>query len=350
MNANPRDLQNFLSKISYARHGDTYEQKYGHYLSNNFPNCEEFWKLFVVPITKRLDSFPDKPLKSIDLRKSISSEIEDIANAHYSMFLNLIFAHVHLETKMLSSLENIYVHLGSVCDLAESVLEKWYLLFLQCRCEQSKVLQGLGKDEFLCKAENWYQENYSKVYQYYLSKGNFYPIRVCSSTDLLTEYLGKASNARKKFKHQAQLIREFRNVIVHNVKVGRIVVEGGPILIPKPNVIQKYKSWREISAILSDKAKVKKDFVEQYYQAEEDIISLEQAINEVWEKLINDFMDEFYSPDKPFLRSLYNIEFIRSTPKVVLASDDKYEPFTGFVQPSGSHSGGTAELHWKEDD
>jgi len=350
MNANPKELQNFLSKMSYAGHGDTYEREYGHYLSDNFPNCEEFWKFFVVPITKRMDGFPDKLFKSIDLRKSISPEIEDIANVHYSMFLNLVFAHVHLETKMLSSLENIYVHLGSACDLAESVIEKWYLLLLQCRSKQSKILQGLSKDEFLCKAEDWYQENYSKVYQHYISKGKFYPIRVCGSTDLFKEYFGKASNARKKFKRQVQLIREFRNVVVHNVKIGRIDVEGGPTLMPKPSVIQKYKTWREITAILSDKATVKKDFVNQFSQAEEDITNLEQAINELWEKLMNDFLDEFYSPDRAILRSLFSIEFVHSAPKFVLASDDEFESSTDFVQPSGSHSGGTAELKWKEDD
>lgn len=169
MKVNLREFEEYLKQFTFAEHGDRFEQFYGHHLSDNFPNCERFWRLFVVPMTKRVESYPSAVLRTIELRESISPFIEDIANANYSMYINLVFAHVHLETRMLSSLEDIYVHLGTTCDLAEAVLERWYFLLLQCRGGKPHLLDGLNRDDFLNKAREWYDNHYPEVYKHYLS-------------------------------------------------------------------------------------------------------------------------------------------------------------------------------------
>ena len=166
-------LHQFLDKATYKTDGDSYEKKFGDLLSAQFPNCERYWKLFVVPLTKRMIGYPTTLDKNIRLREEMSPNLEDIANTHYSMFLNLIYAHIHLQFPILSSLEDFYVHLASAYDLVDTFLEKNYFLLLKCRGGETELLQSLACDKFLQMAADWYDKNYSTVYNLYLSKGKF---------------------------------------------------------------------------------------------------------------------------------------------------------------------------------
>ena len=212
----PNTLKGYLTQISFSKNGDRYEQKYGDYLKDSLPNCERFWQVFVVPLTKRMEGYPDKSISSIDLRNSIRPELEDIANKHYSMFLNLIFAHLLLHTKLEPSLENIYAHLGSACDLTEAVLENLYILLMKCQEKKVQLLQELTQDDFLKIAKDWYGENYSTLYENYKLKGKIPLIKVPSTKGLITEYFGKNSPSRKIYARCSQSIREMRNIVVHN--------------------------------------------------------------------------------------------------------------------------------------
>ncbi len=350
MRLNPTTLPQYLQYASHKEHGDHFEREYGHFLSGDFPNCELFWRKFVVPFTKRMEGYPDQIAQSTDIRQGIDPRVEDIANSHYSMFLNLIFAHLHLETKMLSSLESIYTHLGSTCDLAEMTIEKWYFLFLKCQGKETKALQGLSRDEFLEKAGRWYDEKYPNLYQYYLSRGKIPPLDLISSGDILAEYLGKTSACRKDYAAHSQSIRQFRNVIVHDVRVARIIDEIlGKTLIPKPHVIAKYRSWRNVLAVVSNKERIDADFVEQYQQAKEDLATLERILNDVWETLIKDFEGGFYSADSDALRKMYDIEFSSDGPIIVGLKSNSPADSPKYVGPSGSYTGGTIEYRRSND-
>ena len=126
MDVDPDAFDRLLSQTSFASNGDGNEQKYARYLSETFPNCERFWQVFVVPLTGRIEGGPEKLIPNIRFRQSVKPALEDIASAHYSMFMHLAYAHVHLEREAVPSfLEAIYVHLASACDLAETVLGKW---------------------------------------------------------------------------------------------------------------------------------------------------------------------------------------------------------------------------------
>ncbi len=343
MEINRTALPEYLQHVSYKEHGDRFEQEYGHFLSGNFPNCERFWRISVVPLTKRIDGYPAQIIQSLDIRQDINSEIEDIANAHYSMFLNLVFAHLHLETRMLSSLESIYTHLGSTCDLVEMTLEKWYFLYLKCQGKLTKVLQGLSRVEFLEKAGEWYDEKYPNLYQYYLARGKNPPVNLICSDDILVEYFGKKSVSRKNYATHSQDIRQFRNVIVHDVRVARIIdnIVGQP-LIPKPKVIGIYRSWRKVLAIVKNKQIINADFAEQYQQAKEDIETLEHTLNSMWETLINDFEGEFYSTDRSTLREMYDIELSSGSPIILEIKSDLTDHSPIYPPPSGTYTGGTA--------
>ena len=119
-------FEEFINKITFINHGDIFEKKYGANILETFSNCEKFWQVFVTPMTKRMSGYPSKPTNDIDLRESISPEVDKIANSQYSMFINFVYSFDHLNNKHLSSLEDIYIHLVSVCDLVEAVIEKCY--------------------------------------------------------------------------------------------------------------------------------------------------------------------------------------------------------------------------------
>jgi hypothetical protein len=249
----------------------------------------------------------------------------------------------HAPDYAFSSLENVYTHMGTVCDLAEAVIEKWYLLYLKLQNEKSKVLQGLTRDEFLKKAGDLYDEKYSDWYQHYIKKGKSPPINLISRGDTLVEYLGNGSQARKKYRTHSQCIRQIRNVIVHDVRVARIVTKDGQFFIPKPKVISEYRSWQKVAAVLKDEARIARDFAEQYKQAKEDLDALEQVLNEIWEILIKDIESEFYSNTRSTLRDMYNIEFSSASPTILNVDPKSSNEPPLYPPPSGTYSGGTAD-------
>jgi hypothetical protein len=352
MKVSPEALKNLLNQCSFSDNGDRYERKYGKYLKENFPNCEQFWRVFVVPFTQRINGYPDKIVSSINVRLSIKPEIEDIANMHYSMFLNLAFAHLHLETKMDSSVENIYVHLGSACDLAEAVLENWYLMLLQCQDKKTALLQELTRDQFIAIAGQWYDERYTTLYGYYKEKGRMPPVELPSIDGLITEYLGKETGDREDYVRCSQNIRTLRNVVVHNVKIARIIDSKGRALIPKSKVISKYRSWRKVQATSTNSNIIERDFAEEFEQAREDLLNLEKTINGMWNKLINDFEEEFYSSERDKLRNWYDIEFTTGRATLLDTKADQQHPLTppasGTYPPQ--YYGGTIEIYHKRSD
>ncbi len=302
-------LNNLLLQASFASNGDSYEQKFGGLVVPRFPNCELFWKLFVVPLTTRITDYPNGLTNNIRPRQGVDAELENIANTNYTAFLNLIYAHIHLKSDMLSDLENFYAHLGSTCDLVETFLERWYFLLLKCRGDESEILQQLTRENFLKLAGDWFDKNYSTLYEYYFSKGKVLPIRIPSRKNIIKElfkkYL-KDDELRKRYVQFSQSIREFRNVLVHDVQVGKLKING-QIYMPKPKVIKKYRTWREVFGAGNKPDVIAQDFSLKKPQMENDLVELETILNEIWKLIINEFLSEFYTHDRQILRDLYRL-------------------------------------------
>jgi hypothetical protein len=349
MKISPVEFPNYLQHVSYKEHGDSYEQEYGHFLTDHFPNCERFWRIFVIPFTERINGYPTSIAPGLSVRARIAPQIEEIASAHYSMFLNIVFAHLHLENKTQSSFEDIYTHLGSVCDLAEIVIEKWHFLYLALQGKETIVFQGLSRDKFLEKAGKLYDDKYHDWYQYYLKKGKSPPINLISRNDILVEYLGEESQSRKEYIAQSQAIRQMRNAIVHDVKIARVIKKDGLMLVPKPTAIPNYRSWQKVAAVANDQDRIRKDFAEQYQQAEEDIGILESKLNSVWDSLIHDFLSEFYSTHRKSLREMFDIEFSTTGPVVLNIPSNTHNDTLPYPRPSGTYTGGTAIVDGSDD-
>jgi hypothetical protein len=301
-------IDNLLRQASFRLNGDFHEQRYGNLVVTNFPNCELFWKLFVIPLTERISNYPNALTNEIRPRERVHPQLEDIANTNYTIFLNLVYAHIHLEADLLSSLEDFYAHLGSACDLVEIFLERWFFLLVKCRGDQCETLQKLLRDDFLQIAGEWYDNNYLTLYEHYLSKGRPLPIGIPSRKNIIKElfekYL-KNDKLRKQYIKFSQLIRQFRNVVVHDVQVGRLQDNNGNVFIPRPKVILKYKTWRQVFSVAENMEAFNRDFRPKKQQMESDIIELETILNDIWNLVIQEFLSEFYSNDRNELRDMY---------------------------------------------
>jgi hypothetical protein len=299
------ELEEMISKSHFANEGDQFEQIWWIYFKERFPNHENFWRYFVVPLTKRIEPVKD-PNERIRFRDGIPDDLKDIASLNYSMFLNLVYSYDHLHNFRLSSFEDFYMHLGSACDLAEEVLLRIYLLILECSCKKSPILQELNKVDFIKLAEQWYDTNYSKVYADYLKKGKPSQIRLPARKYILDEYFEEDQDWNE-YKRYSQKLREYRNVIVHEIQIGKLRGPGGILLVPKKEKILNYKKWANVFVAQQDIEKVKTDFIVMKEQMILDIGKLEIILNKLWERPINDLHRLLFQDKNEILLMKYNL-------------------------------------------
>jgi hypothetical protein len=161
-------LVDIVNNTSYTNSGASTESAFGHYLQNDFPNSELFWRKFIVPTTNRL--YGNK--LDTNNREGISEDLLDIGSFHYTIFDHLFRAEQSFV------FENFYVRLGSICDLVEEFLLLVYKIKLECTKGQTKIGQSLTRNEFLEIAGTWYDQNYSNFYELYFKNGKHIPIRI----------------------------------------------------------------------------------------------------------------------------------------------------------------------------
>lgn len=297
-------LKSLTNSFTYKSNGDQHEMQRGHLVTDLFSNSEYFWKLFITPITNRVDLSIINPNEQIRARKNISLDIEDLSIIHYSVFLNLIYAQNCLATKHLSYFENFYTHLGSVCDLTEEFIERLYFITLECEEKETEVLQRLSITKFLELAKEWYNKYYSSSYTHYLSKGKTAPVKLIGRSNILCEYFAK-SKEWKDYSNLALQIRTYRNVIVHNTQIGSRITSQG-IFVPRKEEIGNYKKWHQVFAVSQDK--FLKDFIERDTQMQQDLADLKVALNNLWLKPIQHFDRLLYVDQNPRLLKKYDIE------------------------------------------
>jgi len=296
-------VKEMISSISFKNDGDAVEKEFGDFLKKNFPNCEIFWQKIIVPATERVTEKKDE-IAIIQLRLNIDEIIETISALHYSMFVHLVNAHHHRQHLCLRkgncSFEDFYIHLVTVCDLAEDLIIQLHLLISQCLEEPSYILTKLTKEEFLKNhASPAFDKKYDDLYNNYLNKGKGMALYLPSRPSILKEFF-KTPEERKILKNYLRLsksLREYRNIIVHNIKIGRLIETIGQILVPKLEKIQKYKKWSQVWSASTKPDVIKEDFIEPNKQMEENIIKLENLLNKLWNKLISD-MEKLLFVDK----------------------------------------------------
>ncbi|MEO8173297.1 MAG: hypothetical protein ABI581_09450 [Sediminibacterium sp.] len=297
-----------IAGISYKKHGAITEREYEKYLTQHFSNSEKFWKFFITPATFRIPT-PDYAGQDIaSVRDGVAQEIRDIGSFHYSIFLNIVYAHQILEAKPLSTFEYFYIHLGITCDLIEEFLQRVYFLILDCKGETSPTAQNLSKAEFTNICSDWYDKNYNVLFEHYFSKGKRYPIEVPGRKHILNDYFEK-SIFWKSYSKISNEIKTYRNTIVHHHKLAFPLDNKGNLYVPKYNKISKYKKWVEVEAATKDQIAIQNDFIQQSILMNDHLISFKSILQNLWENPIKDFHQLLYEEKNEKLLHKYNLGF-----------------------------------------
>jgi hypothetical protein len=316
MKINKDEFLLYLERINLRELGDPIERRLGDHVTNLFPNYEIYWRNLVVPVTKRIEGYPKSILFDVGMRQGINEQVEDVISSSYTCFLHLVYAHMNYESQTMAYLENIYLHLGSAYDLAENFLEKNYLLLLDCADAKSEILQSLTKEAFIKLAEEWYEKNYEEFHAYYLSKGKAREIRLPSEKNLLKEFVEHKLGDKQLWKDYNGIstsIRRMRNAIVHDVRLGQIIINGQSVM-PRPSAIQNYRTWRSIRSVAEGKDNnsiretIIRDFVTYPEQAKVDIDNTEILMNKLWGKIIDIMRSELFEKKNPKLLGYYQLE------------------------------------------
>lgn len=299
-------MREALQKFLFEKDGDKFERT--HYLEANthFPNIERFWQNFVIPLTNRFSIAPGS--SRIRFREGIDPILQYISGANYSLFVHLVSARSAFANWSDLSLDTVYTRLASSCDVFEALAIKCHILICECSSMKSHSVEELTKEEFLSKAESYYDENYSKLKEYYLSIGKKVPpINIPTKTSILDEFLA-ASPDRKIYHTTAGHIRSFRNAIVHDVRVGSLI-ENEKMLVPKPQSLHKYRNWFEVEHASGNPEVVARDFCEAKELCDNHITDLTKAINGLYGFILGRFIEEFYSTERAKLRDIFGIRF-----------------------------------------
>lgn len=293
------NLKEFCVNLSLSNDGDGNEKRYASLVVDQFPNYEVFWKYLVVPATKRIEIDDRADPERIRRRQGLSNDIFDMMAAHYSVFINLAYSQLHLEKyNEPASFEDFYIHLGSAFDLAEEFLQRIYFLLLDCADDSvCQVLERLTRGDFLEMAGDWYDRNYKSIYETYLRKGKPDWLRLPCSRDVLDEYYGN-DLAWLEYKRYSQLVRQYRNVIVHSPQMGFINAldsNGNVIrLVPKIDRVQDYRKWSDFFTAMDNMDEHIRDFVEIREGMGVDATRSKDILDLLWQKPIRDMMSILY--------------------------------------------------------
>jgi hypothetical protein len=162
-------LKTATSRFTYALNGDEFETKHSKILTPLFTNSEVFWKLFITPLTKRINNNVN-PKISIRAREKTSITLQELAAYHYSIFLNIVYVNDCFEEKQMAFFENFYAHLSTICDLTEEFLLQVSFITEQCKGSIPTLLKELTREDVINLAREYYDKNYPKDYEYYFSK------------------------------------------------------------------------------------------------------------------------------------------------------------------------------------
>lgn len=301
-------LRDETKKLSFSSDGDSFERKYWPVFEEKFANLERFWRVSVVPTSRRIEC-DTRDAARHNRRAGVDDDVWQVAYSHYSAFIHCVHAYECLcAASEERSFVEFYAHLGSVCDLVEDFLIRVHLLALECRDKKSDLLQKLSREEFLQRAGDLYDRSYDQLYEHYLAKGKGLPLKLPSRTSMVAEYLGKKSPEWRLYRDFSGGLRPYRNFVVHDVALGKISRSQSSPLVPKRERLGQYKKLTEVFDAAQDAERVANDFIPAEDQMALDFTELQSTLNAVWERPIDDFNSLLYQERNPILLKKYGIE------------------------------------------
>ncbi len=303
MKINKVQFQNDLKNVRWALQGDSFEQKYGHIVTDTFPNLEEFWQKFVVPSTGRVH----KNTEFIRQPDVINSKISIIGNHNYVIFQHIIKCYSLIESQDYFAVDDFYTHLVASLDNFEQLVEKFTLALAEYDTTfKPTFLSELSENDFIKKMKVWYRSSYKDLYNNYKSRGKFsIELQNINQYTLLQQVFG--AKELKEYSKFNQEVRQTRNLYAHGVRIGNIVIPQLNVSFqPKHSKILDYRDdYRKVFKVQSDQKKFIEDFIETKTQMQKDISNLKNLLNLLYEKLLVMITN---APDS-FYKEMYSIEF-----------------------------------------
>ncbi len=287
-----------IKKTYFANEGDYYEKSYWPLLKERFPACEDFWRHFVVPITRRMEANVTDQRQRTLPRKHVSEDLVDLASLHYSMFMHLVCAYDHMMSPKLGSFEDFYVHLAAACDLAEDFLVGLYLVILESVGGRANVSLLARREDSQLPAED---------------PGDAGPGKPAPAPEpsggrqgLLDDYFG-ASEEWKQYKYQSRRVREYRDAILRNIQIGRVVFAGDMALVPRKEHIQDYRRWPAVHLAAEDPGRLQSHFIVMKEQMMQDIETVEALLNKLWQRPTADMKWLFFDDKNAIVLGKFQI-------------------------------------------
>jgi hypothetical protein len=287
-----------IKKTYFANDGDYYEKSYWPLLKDRFPNCEDYWRHFVVPITKRMEANVTDQRKRTLPREHVSEDILDLASLHYSIFMHLVCGYDHVMNPRLSSFEDFYSHLAAACDLAEDFLLGAQLLALECTGGRAGVSQLAKREDPQKLAEDRYESQ--------PVRGSPAPMALPGRQGVLDEYFGGSDDWRE-YKLHTRKVREYRDAILRNIQIGRVIVAGDIVLVPRKEHIQDYRKWPSVFLAAEDPNRLQSHFIDMKEQMILDTETLEVMLNKLWHRPISDMKKLFFDDKNAVILGKYQI-------------------------------------------
>ncbi len=288
-----------IKKTYFANEGDYYEKSYWPLLKERFPACEDCWRHFVVPLTRRMEAnVTDQRQRSLP-REHVSEDLVDMASLHYSMFMHLVCAYDHMMSPRLSSFEDFYVHLAAACGLAEEFLFGSYQLILECVGGRANVSQLARLEDTQRPADDQGEAAMAAA----VPASGASPAGRQSPLD---EYFGD-SDDWKQYRFHSGKIREYRDIILRNIQIGRVVLAGDMALVPRKERIQDYRRWPSVYLAADDPVRLQNHFIVMKEQMLPDIETVETLLNRLWLRPTADMKRLFFDDKNPIILGKYQI-------------------------------------------
>lgn len=313
------ELVKELSKISLSNHGTLLEKEYVDFLTKRFPNYEIYWRYFVVPATTVIENVDSGG--ALRTRQCVSDQVTDICSLHNSVFLNLLYSHLHLmEYNAPSSFEDFYMHLVAASDVAEAFLFRIYILIMTSIGDENQdFLKRMNLDHFLKQAEKWFKKKYTKSFNIFTNTGHFrFMNPPHDAKSILGKYYQKSQCWSEYMNYTMNALRPYRNTVVHNALIRYMqdaIIDIGKgeakeiRYVPKIENICKYNSLSKFQRALYEYNQTRSDFTVMEEQMKSDIQKVMKLMNELWEKPINDLYALLYKESNEHLQNEFNISF-----------------------------------------
>lgn len=295
-------------------------------LGIHFPRYADFWLYHVYPNRR--------PGDSSKLRETIPAEIENLFNAHYSVWYQLTIAYRQLSMidNPLVEIGDLLFHLATAIDLTE--LTFFLALELEAQLQGKTLIIEWTQDSYDEEMARFWKEEYTTGFRKFKEKFKPVSITLHNVSGLFSTYMPK-NEAYKAFVSAANRIRPYRNQLAHNVSPVNLITAEGRV-IPKPEYIQIYAGGH-YSSVRPDR-----DHFAPVAQVISGLASdLVQQMNDLWEILLRVMTGIAVSPK---YRDLI-VPFQHSSPEsgsieMIRPAEGRYPPYTGGTIDFSSFQGG----------